>query len=196
MDLNFSSEKLITQRKLQGLSQDKLAEKSGINIRTLQRIEKNEVKPQPYTLGCLADSLGVRIEDLTAPTPSSLKDENSPRQLSILHFSALAGCVIPLGNILTPLFLWLFKKQASDTWNNHAQKVINFQISWLIYLFVALVLYFTIEQLAFFVFLFPLITIINIIVLPAYSGILVIKNKQPFYPLTINFLKYKNANII
>ncbi len=196
MDLNFSPEKLITQRKLLGLSQDKLAEKAGINIRTLQRIEKNEVKPQPYTLGCLADSLGVTIEDLTAPTPSSITSETSPRQLSILHFSALVGCVIPLGNILAPLFLWLLKKQASHTWNSHAQKVINFQISWLIYLFVALVLYFTIEQLAFIVFLFPVITFINILLLPAYSGILVTKNKQPFYPLTINFLKYRNESII
>ncbi len=196
MDLNFSSEKLITQRKLQGLSQDKLAEKAGINIRTLQRIEKNEVKPQPYTLGCLADSLGVSIEDLTAPKQSSLIGVTSPRQLSVLHFSALAGCVIPFGNILAPLFLWLFKKQESDTWNNHAQKVINFQISWLIYLFTALVLYFTIEQLAFIVFLLPAITFINIILLPAYSGILVTKNKQPFYPLTINFLNYKYENII
>ena len=196
MDINFSSEKLITLRKLQGLSQDKLAEKAGINIRTLQRIEKNEVKPQPYTLGCLATSLGVKIEDLTAPTPVSLTDEKSPHQLSILHFSALAGCVIPLGNILVPLFFWLYKKQVGDNWNNHAQKVINFQISWLLYLFVVLILYFTIEQLAFFVFLFPVITIINIILLPVYSGILVIKNKQPFYPLTIKFLKYKDENII
>ena len=196
MDINFSSEKLITLRKLQGLSQDKLAEKAGINIRTLQRIEKNEVKPQSYTLGCLATSLGVKIEDLTAPTPGSFTDEKSPHQLSILHFSALAGCVIPLGNILAPLFFWLYKKQVSDNWNNHAQKVINFQISWLLYLFVVLILYFTIEQLAFFVFLFPVITIINIILLPVYSGILVIKNKQPFYPLTIKFLKYKDENII
>ncbi len=196
MDLNFSSKKLIAQRNLQGLSQDKLAEKAGINIRTLQRIEKNEVKPQPYTLGRLADSLGVRIEDLTAPNPSGLTDKKSTRQLSILHFSALAGCVIPLGNILAPLFLWLFEKYPSDTWNNHAQKVINFQISWLMYLFVALVLYFTIEQLAFVVFLFPVIAVINILLLPLYSGILVIKNKQPFYPLTIDFLKSKHENII
>ena len=196
MDLNFSSEKLITQRKLQGLSQNKLAEKAGINIRTLQRIEKNEVKPQPYTLGCLANSLGVKIEDLTDPTPINLTGEISPRQLSILHFSAVAGCVIPLGNILAPLFLWLFKKQISESWNDHAQKVINFQISWLIYLFVALVLYFTIEQLAFLVFLFPIIVMINILILPVYSGFLVMKNKPPFYPLSIQFLKYKHEKIV
>lgn len=196
MDLHFSPDKLITLRKLQGLSQDKLAEKAGINIRTLQRIEKNEVKPQPYTLGCLADSLGVTIEDLTISVPISVKEEKSPRELSLLHFSALAGCVIPLGNILAPLFLWLFKRQTTDTWNKHALKVINFQISWLLYLFVALALYFTIEQLAFLVFLFPVITITNIVILPVYSGVLVIKNKIPFYPLTIHFLKHKHENTV
>lgn len=188
MDLNFSSEKLITQRKLQGLSQDNLAEKAGINIRTLQRIEKNEVKPQPYTLGRLADSLGVRIEDLTNPAIISLQEEKTPQQLSLLHFSAMAGCVIPLGNILAPLILWLFKKQTSDTWNNHAKKVISFQLSWLLYLFVALVLYFTVEQLAFIVFLFPVIAILSLIIFPVCSGILVIKSKQPYYPLAISFL--------
>lgn len=189
MNVSFSSEKLVALRKLQGLSQDKLAEKAGINIRTLQRIEKNEVHPQLYTLGCLADSLGLKIEDLSAPTSKKVSDEKSPSQLSLLHFAALAGCIFPLGNILAPLFLWLFKKQTSDIWNNHAQKVINFQISWFLYLIVALVLYFTIEQLAFIVFLFPAIACINIIFFPLYSGILVIKGKQPFYPLTINFLK-------
>jgi uncharacterized Tic20 family protein/DNA-binding XRE family transcriptional regulator len=196
MDINFSSEKLIRQRKLQGLSQDKLAEKAGINIRTLQRIEKNEVKPQSYTLGCLADALAIDIEDLTTSSPLILTAEKSPRQLSVLHFAALAGCIIPLGNIIAPLLLWLYTKQTSEKWNYHAQKVINFQISWLIYLFMALVLYFTVEQLAFLVFLFPIITFINIILLPVYSGILVIKNKQPFYPLTIQFLKYKHENVI
>lgn len=196
MDLNFSPEKLIALRKLQGFSQDKLAEKAGINIRTLQRIEKNEVKPQLYTLGCLADSLGVKLEDLTAPTQVNLKEEISSRELSILHFSALAGCVVPLGNVLAPLFLWRFKKQTSNIWNIHAQQVINFQISWLMYLFVALLLYFTIEQFAFLVLFFPVITISTILILPTYSGIQVMKNKTPFYPLTIIFLKNKHENSI
>lgn len=195
MNVNFSPEKLVAQRKLQGLSQDKLAEKAGINIRTLQRIEKSEVKPQPYTVGCLASSLGVTVEDLSTTAPVAAPDEISPRQLSILHFAALAGCVFPLGNILAPLFLWLYKKQASLTWNQHAQQIINFQLSWLLYLFVLFGLYFTIEQLAFIIFLIPVIAIIPVILLPVYSGTLVIKNKPAFYPLTIHFIKYQHENI-
>ncbi len=189
MSINFSSDKLITQRKLQGLSQDKLAEKAGISIRTLQRIEKNEVNPQPYTLGCLADALGIQIEDLTAPIPPIDTAEVSPRQLSLLHFASLAGCFIPLGNILAPLFLWLYSKQKSEVWNDQAKGVLNFQISWVLYLFVVLGLYFTLENLAFLVFLLPIVIALNTIIFPIYSGIRIIKNKQAFYPLAIQFFK-------
>jgi uncharacterized Tic20 family protein/DNA-binding XRE family transcriptional regulator len=189
MSINFSSDKLITQRKLQGLSQDKLAEKAGISIRTLQRIEKNEVKPQPYTLGCLATALGIQIEDLTASIAPIDAAEISPRQLSILHFAALTGCFIPLGNILAPLFLWLYSKHTSKEWNDQAKEVLNFQISWVLYLFIVLGLYFVIENLAFLVFLLPILMFLNIILFPVYSGFRIINNKEPFYPLSIPFFK-------
>ncbi|MEI6265751.1 MAG: helix-turn-helix domain-containing protein [Sphingobacteriia bacterium] len=189
MSINFSSDKLITQRKLQGLSQDKLAEKAGISIRTLQRIEKNEVKPQPYTLGCIASALGIPIEDLTASILALDVPEISPRQLSMLHFAALTGCFIPLGNILAPLFLWLYSKQTSKEWNDQAKAVLNFQISWELYLFIVLGLYFIVENLAFLVFLFPILMFLNILFFPVYSGFRIINNKEPFYPLSIPFFK-------
>jgi serine-type D-Ala-D-Ala carboxypeptidase/endopeptidase len=189
MSINFSSDKLITQRKLQGLSQDKLAEKAGISIRTLQRIEKNEVKPQPYTLGCLATALGIQIEDLTASIQALEATEISPRQLSMLHFAALSGCFVPLGNILAPLFLWIYSKQTSKEWIVQAKEVLNFQISWVLYLFIVLGLYFTIEQLPFLVFLIPIMMFLNIIIFPVYSGFRIINNKESFYPLSIQFFK-------
>jgi DNA-binding XRE family transcriptional regulator len=195
MDLNFSSLKLITQRKLQGLSQEKLAEKAGINIRTLQRIEKNEVKPQLYTIGNLANSLGIKIEDLFDSSPTTTVVISNLNQLSFIHFLALAGCFFPLGNILVPIFLWLYKKQVDEAWKYHVIKVINFQLSWLTYLMAILILYFTLEQLAFLVFLIPIIIVSSLAIFPLCSGILVLKSKKPFYPFTINFLKNKHENI-
>ncbi len=191
MEIQFSSEKLITQRKLQGFSQEKLAEKAGINIRTLQRLEKNEVTPQLYTLRSLADSLGVKIEDLTVSAPTGIPTEKSTRQLALLHFSAAAGCVFPLGNLIAPLLLWIYKKQADDAWDKQAREILNFQMSWLLYLFLVLVLYFTIPVLPFLVFLIPVIVFLNILLFPIYSGFRVINNQPPFYPLTIPFLKPK-----
>ncbi|OYW19781.1 MAG: hypothetical protein B7Z54_02960 [Sphingobacteriales bacterium 12-47-4] len=191
MEIQFSSEKLITQRKLQGFSQEKLAEKAGINIRTLQRLEKNEVTPQLYTLRSLADSLGVKIEDLTVSAPTGITTEKSTRQMALLHFSATTGCVFPLGNLIAPLLLWIYKKQADDAWDKQAREILNFQMSWLLYLFLVLVLYFTIPVLPFLVFLIPVIVFLNILLFPIYSGFRVINNQPPFYPLTIPFLKPK-----
>ena len=188
MEINFSPKKLITLRKLKGFSQDKLAEKAGINIRTLQRIERNEVKPQLYTLGCLSDSLGVSIEDLYNTDVKSVSEEKSPQQLSLLHFSAMAGCVFPLANIIVPYSIWVYNKNATERWNKHLRKVINFQLSWLLYLIIILILYFVIEAFAFLVFLLPLIALFSIIICPAISGILILKSKANFYPLTINFI--------
>lgn len=191
MEIQFSSEKLITQRKLQGFSQEKLAEKAGINIRTLQRLEKNEVTPQLYTLRSLADSLGVKIEDLTVSAPTGITAEKPARQLALLHFSATTGCVFPLGNLIAPLLLWFYKKNADDAWDRQAREILNFQMSWLLYLFLVLVLYFTIPVLPFLVFLIPVIVFLNILFFPIYSGFRVINNQTPFYPLTIPFLKPK-----
>jgi transcriptional regulator with XRE-family HTH domain len=180
MELNFSAEKLITLRKLQGLSQDKLAEKAGINIRTLQRIEKKEVRPQPHTLGQLSTALGATIDDFC--------NFEVEKQISLLHFSALAGSVFPLANIIVPYLVWVFKKEPNDAWNIHARQVLNFQISWSLYLALVIVLYFTVAFFAFLVFTLPLITAFSIILCPVYSGFRSIKNKPGFYPLLIKFL--------
>jgi XRE family transcriptional regulator, regulator of sulfur utilization len=78
----FSAEKLTALRKLKGYSQEKLAEKAGINIRSLQRLEKNEVQPQPHILKILADALEVAIDDfMTIP-----KDEMPSQIPALLHF--------------------------------------------------------------------------------------------------------------
>ena len=56
-------------RSVAGLSQTKLSESSGINLRQLQKIESGEIKIQNITLANakkLADALGVKMEDLLA----------------------------------------------------------------------------------------------------------------------------------
>lgn len=61
------STKLQTQRKKCGYSQKELAEKSGVNLRTLQQYElgtKEISKASVQTVAALANVLGCRIEDL------------------------------------------------------------------------------------------------------------------------------------
>ena len=44
-----------------GMTQSELSEKSGIALRTVQRIENNEVTPSIYSLNAIGDALGVKL---------------------------------------------------------------------------------------------------------------------------------------
>ena len=57
-------------RNARSLTQQALAEKSGINIRQIQRIESGESEMRNVTLGnalAIADALGVGVEELMLP---------------------------------------------------------------------------------------------------------------------------------
>jgi hypothetical protein len=53
------------------------------------------------------------------------------------HLFALAGAIIPGGNILGPLLVWLYKKDESDFINDQGLEALNFQISFTILFMIA-----------------------------------------------------------
>lgn len=55
----------------------------------------------------------------------------------ICHLSSLAGFVVPFGNIIAPLVIWVMKKDESRFVDHHGKEAINFQISVTIYTFIA-----------------------------------------------------------
>jgi transcriptional regulator with XRE-family HTH domain len=189
MELNFSPDKLIALRKLKGFSQEKLAEKAGINIRSLQRIEKQMVQPQPHTMGLLAEALGVSINDLCREAGAEATETISLRKLSLLHFSAASGFFIPLGNIILPYIIWIYKMENAAIAKKHVHVILNFQISWFIYMLILLAGYFTIEPLAFIVFLIPPVILFSLVICPFVSGIRITSNKSFFYPFSLFFFK-------
>lgn len=54
------------------------------------------------------------------------------------HLGSLAGYILPLGNILLPLILWLVNKDKMPFVNDQGKESVNFQISITIYLLAAL----------------------------------------------------------
>ena len=48
-----------------GMTQSDLSEKSGIALRTVQRIEKNEVTPSIHSLNVLGQALNVNLKTMT-----------------------------------------------------------------------------------------------------------------------------------
>lgn len=114
-------------RKQKALTQEQLSEQASINIRTLQRIEKGETEPRGHTLNALCEVLDLRPEDIFD------YGKTEDRQfLVILHLSVLAFIIIPLGNILLPLILWLSRGKKVRQAHEQGANILNFQLLWTI----------------------------------------------------------------
>ena len=63
---------------------------------------------------------------------------NDDRTWAVLaHLSTFSGYVVPFGNILGPLIVWLYKKDESPYVAHHALEALNFQITVLLAMSVA-----------------------------------------------------------
>ncbi len=70
--MNFG-EQLKEIRTSKGLTQNELSEKSGVALRTVQRMERNEVKPSLYSMNAIGEVLGVNLPLLYAPDDETEK---------------------------------------------------------------------------------------------------------------------------
>jgi uncharacterized protein len=124
------------------------------------------------------------------PTPGS--PESQARTWNMLcHLSALAGFIIPFGNILGPLLVWQIKKNEIPSTEIHGKAALNFQITVtlaaIIGMFVAIVL-------SFFCVGFLLIPLVVLIVLAGMvfaiiAGIKANDGKDYQYPFSLTLIK-------
>lgn len=59
--------------------------------------------------------------------PQVSKDEQN--WAMYCHLAALSGFVIPFGNVLGPLIVWLIKKDTMPLVDQHGKEALNFQIT-------------------------------------------------------------------
>ncbi|MEL6533976.1 MAG: helix-turn-helix domain-containing protein [Bacteroidota bacterium] len=123
--MNHIGSKIAEARHQKGFSQEELAKEAGINLRTLQRIETGENEPRGSTLRFLCEALDIQIEDLV-----EYNRKEDPGFLRWFYLSTLLGCVIPLGNLLIPMILWLTNRNKVVGLQEHGRTLINFQIVW------------------------------------------------------------------
>ena len=84
-------------------------------------------------------------------TGASLTAPKDARNIALVcHLVTFVGFAFPFGNILAPLVVWLLKREASSFIDHHGKEAINFQISLMIYVFVASVVTFLSMFLLFF----------------------------------------------
>ena len=62
--MNTVAKMISDTRKLKGLTQDELAVKYQVNLRTIQRIETNKSEPQGKTLNLICEAFQIDIKDL------------------------------------------------------------------------------------------------------------------------------------
>ena len=77
------------------------------------------------------------------PTPAGAESSTSADERQwgmIAHLSALAGFIIPFGNIAGPLIVWMIKKDAMPFVDDQGKESLNFQITVTIAAIVAAVL--------------------------------------------------------
>ena len=113
-----------------GFSQDQLAETAHINLRTVQRIESGETEPRGDTLKRLAMALDVTPDELIV-----WAEQEDDSFLMFVNLSALAYIVFPLLGVIIPMTLWMSRKDKIKHLNEMGKRLLNFQISWCVLMF-------------------------------------------------------------
>lgn len=115
---------LVALREKQNLTQEELAEKSGLSVRTIQRIEAG-ARPKGYTLKSLSEALEIDPSQLLDPAPQ--KNQYNFSLIKLINISCILF-FIPLGNIFIPLVIMRLKKEI----NPITKQIVSVQILWTI----------------------------------------------------------------
>jgi uncharacterized Tic20 family protein len=102
----------------------------------------------------------------------------------LCHLSAFAGFFFPFGGIIGPLICWLSRKDESPWVNENGKTSMNFQLSILLYMVLALPLCFILLGIPIVMFL-GVLKIVCIIIASVKAS----KGEQFKYPLAIPFIQ-------
>ncbi len=131
-------------------------------------------------------------------TQQTQKQEYQPKKdtaySAIIHLSSFVGFLIPFGDIIAPLILWLLKKDEDEFIDYNGKACINFEISTLIYLLVAAaltipLLIITIGLGAFLLIPIGIIAFIAYVVIKIQATINTSNGEYYKYPFTIELIK-------
>ena len=126
-------------REEKNLTQEELAEKSGISVRTIQRIEAG-TEPKGYTLKTLVATLDISEKDLLQQEileeiqQETVIDKSLPfiekeevfksTLIKLINLSSLPFAWFPIANFLPPLLIMLFTKEKSQI----VKQIVSLQI--------------------------------------------------------------------
>lgn len=121
----------------------------------------------------------------SAPAPAPVSTATPSRTWEVLcHVSSLAGFIIPFGNIIGPLIIWLMKRAESAEVEYHGKEALNFQISMTIYAAISAILI-----LVFIGFVLLGIICLVSVILTIIAAVKASNGERYQYPLTIRLIK-------
>jgi transcriptional regulator with XRE-family HTH domain len=189
--------KLKILREQKNITQEELSERSGVSVRTIQRIEAGS-DPKGYTLRILSQTLGIQELELIGQRHSIDDNEgitNSSKLLGdnliaknniykLINFSAIPFIVLPPLNILVPFFLMKHKK-ASDS---ITKQIVTLQLLWTIGSVIVFMLW-VLMKLAnsLNIWVLALLVLVNLII-TIRNAIEIDKNNNLYYKLKFSLI--------
>lgn len=131
------------------------------------------------------------MDPLPTPEATTAAPSNVRTFCMLVHLSALAALIVPFGNIIGPLVLWLLKRDQSPEIDEHGKESLNFQISMSIYIAALSAVAFILMFVLIGFLLVPVIAILFIIdiVFVIIASIKANDGQMYRYPMTIRFVK-------
>lgn len=121
---------------------------------------------------------------LSTPLEIESIDSDSKQWGMLAHIGTFVGAILPFGNIIVPIVLMSMYKEKSEFVVTHAKESLNFQISLLLYYFIAGMSIFVLIGIV----LLPLVFVFSIIY-TIIAGLKANEGEDFKYPLTIRFIK-------
>lgn len=181
-------------REQQNLTQEELSDKSGVSVRTIQRIEAG-TEPKGHTLKVLAKTLGIQERELLDKKNENRNQEEKPiineqpillnySLIKLINLSSLPLTILPPLNILLPMVLMFATRQKDPI----TKQIISVQIMWTIIspIVFMLVVFMKLGNKA------TLITMILLVLANVYiilrNALEIDKKKKLYYKLNFNMI--------
>ena len=111
-------------------------------------------------------------------------DKDARTWALICHLSALAGYVIPFGNILGPLVVWMVKKDTHAFVDEQGKEAVNFQITVTLAVVVSVILIFVLIGF----FLLAIVAVYSLVMM-IIAAMKVNEGENYRYPYTLRLIK-------
>ena len=179
-------------REKSGYTQLELSKKTGLSLRTIQRIESKNKEPKGHSLTVLSEVFDMEPSELQDQFKSIEQTKASETtSIRLINLSVLSFIGIPFGNIILPFILWR-RNHKSKFIDEMGRRIVNFQIIFSVVLSILLCISPFIGRVFFsntpiiLIVLF-LAYVVNIVIV-CHTAIKLQRNNFDFLNLPIRFL--------